>query len=68
MNTMIEITCPRCGHIWYEDVDKLKLKEEVIYKALDGAPDVPGMQRFRVFCPVDRTRVIVTVEERKSDE
>ncbi|MBI4674485.1 MAG: hypothetical protein HY741_22805 [Chloroflexi bacterium] len=60
-NSIIEITCTRCGHTWTENVEDLKAgkgdAERVFYRG-----DVK-LYRFRVKCPKDGTWNIVDVQE-----
>ena len=58
MANLIKITCPSCGHDWYEDLDKHQVYQ-VIYK--EGQPQ-PKIEEYRFQCPIDDTYVIVSVD------
>jgi predicted RNA-binding Zn-ribbon protein involved in translation (DUF1610 family) len=59
--SLIEFKCPRCGHTWYEDVEKLKGEQpQVVYKGVDLSQDV---LKFRRPCSVCGTNVIVEVKQ-----
>ena len=61
-DTHIEITCPRCKHVWRVDVEELKRSgEQIIYRG-DKAP------QYRVRCPNDYTWVIVDVIEEEGND
>jgi len=55
----IEITCPRCGHTWEQDLTGLDKKDLVVYRD----PAQPKKKQYRVRCPRCGTRTIVSVEE-----
>jgi ribosomal protein S27AE len=59
--SLVEFKCPRCGHIWYEDVEQLKREEEqLIYKSIDLPK---GVLEFRRPCSRCGTFVIMRVKE-----
>ncbi len=62
-NDLIEITCVRCGHTWYEDPALLdKAEGSIIYKG-------PARRRtYRVCCSRCGTPNIVTVEVEEEDD
>jgi hypothetical protein len=55
---LCEITCCKCGHHWYEDLDKLDEADQTIYKDADEAPPT-----YRVPCPECHTTNVFTVPE-----
>jgi ribosomal protein S27E len=52
----IEVTCIRCGHKWYIDLDDLDQLQQVIYRG-----EVVRKQ-YRVRCPQCDTYNVITVE------
>lgn len=58
----IELKCPRCGHIWREDIAKLDRQAQVIYKGA-GTRTVA----YRARCPKCGAYVIVEVDEAEGD-
>jgi hypothetical protein len=58
-SSIVEVTCPKCHHVWTVDVEKLKQEQGSIFKSVD----VPKVSSFRVQCPFDGTWVVIDVEE-----
>jgi hypothetical protein len=55
-NEQIPLKCPRCGHTWQRSAAEIRRQyEQMIYK---GDPP-PGIEEYRVQCPVDHTYFIV---------
>jgi ssDNA-binding Zn-finger/Zn-ribbon topoisomerase 1 len=59
--SLVECKCPRCGHIWYEDVEQLKREGEQLTFKWNNLPE--GVSDFRRSCPKCGTNVIVGVKE-----
>ena len=62
-SSMIEVTCPRCGHKWSVDVEELKASQATLrtfYREVNPRPKVAS---YRVQCPQDGTWVVVDVEQ-----
>lgn len=61
--TTIEITCPRCKHVWTEDIRNVEILSTVMYRDLSSARSRPDVMRCRVRCPVEDRYVIVDVRD-----
>lgn len=59
----IEIRCPSCGKVWFEDVDKLEREEHLYKSVIYRGMSKPKRATYRVRCPQDGTYVVVEVEE-----
>jgi hypothetical protein len=53
-NNIAELTCPRCGHTWTEDVAGLRKPDSTIYRGENPAQRV---ETLSVHCPICTTRV-----------
>ena len=61
-DNLIEITCARCGHTWYEDLARLDEADQVIYR---GKVE---RKTYRVRCSRCGTKNVVTVEFEEEDD
>ncbi|MGB8647612.1 MAG: hypothetical protein WCF84_20430 [Anaerolineae bacterium] len=59
-NSLIEITCPKCGHKWSVDVEEVKKQQAVIYRQISPIQT----HTYRVQCPNDGTWVLVELKEK----
>jgi DNA-directed RNA polymerase subunit RPC12/RpoP len=59
-SSTVEITCPRCGHKWTEDVEELKKQKQTVYRDFKPGPKVTS---YRVQCPQCGTMVVVDIQE-----
>lgn len=66
-STIIEITCPRCGHKWSVDVTALEKEQGVLKAFTFRSASPPNVTQYRVQCPKDYTWVVVDVREVKDE-
>lgn len=60
-NDIVELTCPRCKHVWLQALQNLE-KVETVFK--DIAPQPQGAaEEYRAPCPVCGIYAIVMVGE-----
>jgi ribosomal protein S27E len=62
-SSFIEVTCPKCRHVWHVDVATLDKAEQIIYRG-----NKPRQMKYRVRCPNDGTFVVVTVDFDEGDD
>lgn len=58
-DTLVEVTCPRCGHKWTVDIADPDEVDQVGYK---GPKRQTRMESYRAQCPKDGTYVVIDVE------
>ncbi len=63
-SNLIQVKCPRCGHVWYVDVKDLEKQQQSMFRhlTLESALQ-PRVTSYRVRCPQDGTYVVVDVKE-----
>ncbi len=63
-SNLIQVKCPRCGHVWYVDVKEDLEKQQSMFKhlTLESAMQ-PQVTSYRVRCPHDGTYFVVEVKE-----
>ena len=66
-DNLIEIKCPRCGHVWQVDVTQLEAASQEMFKVLLRGKPKPKKTSYRVSCPNDGTSIVVEVEEVSDD-
>ena len=68
LNSTVEITCPRCGHKFFVDVEELKRQQREIRKTIirDAKPK-SNLVSYRVQCPNDGTWVVIEIEEKTNE-
>ncbi|MEK7326989.1 MAG: hypothetical protein AAB217_17230 [Chloroflexota bacterium] len=62
-SSFIEVTCPKCRHVWHVDVTTLDKAEQIIYR-----DNKPQQARYRVRCHKCGTYAVVTVEFDEADD
>ena len=69
-DNLIEITCSRCGHTWYEDLARLDEKNQVIYRDVveQKHEGLVEQKTYRVRCSQCGTNNIVTVRFEETED
>ena len=66
MSDRVELTCPRCKHVWWQSLEELEKLPETIYKNINYDTGCKS-QKYRARCPNDGTFVIVEIGEEEND-
>ena len=59
MSELVQITCPRCGTVWWVDPTQLEGPMQIVYRSPKRGARV---ESYRIRCPKCGTYIVVDLE------